>query len=66
MNRHRKIEEDLWDDNEEELAADHVVERFFSREERHTDESARRHRPGAKSRRRPGPVAPDVDDGRTG
>lgn len=63
MIRHRKIDEDVWDEDEEHLAVDHVVERFFSRHERHADEGPRRHRSGAKQRRRQGSAAPDADEG---
>ena len=34
MSRHRKIEEDVWDEDEEQAATDHVVERFFAKQER--------------------------------
>ena len=34
MNRQRKMDETLWDDGEEPLSADHVVERFFAQHER--------------------------------
>jgi hypothetical protein len=61
MNRQRKIDEDLWEDSEEKLSSDHVVERFFSQHERaDAHDSARKGRPGAKARRRPQP--PEADE----
>jgi hypothetical protein len=54
MSRHRKIDEDPWDENDEALAADHVVERFFSKHERHPDDHARRPRHGPRPKRRQG------------
>lgn len=61
MSRHRKIEEDAWDEGEEDLSADHVVERFFSRQERHADDEPRRPRPAQRARRRQ-PAGPDPED----
>jgi hypothetical protein len=59
MSRHRKIEEDAWDEDDERLSADHVVERFFSRHERDAEEEPRRPRIGQRARRRPN--RPDLD-----
>jgi hypothetical protein len=54
MSRQRKIDEDLWEDSEEKLSSDHVVERFFSQHEREAaHEAARKARPGARPKRRP-------------
>jgi hypothetical protein len=54
MTRHRKIDEDPWDENDEALSADHVVERLFSRHERHPDDHVKRQRHGARPKRRQG------------
>jgi hypothetical protein len=63
MSRHRKIEEEAWDEDAEDLSADHVVERFFSRQDRHADDAPRRlPRAEPRTRKRPGPVRPDSDD----
>jgi hypothetical protein len=62
MSRQRKIDEDLWEDTEETLSSDHVVERFFSQHEREAaHEGTRKVRPGARTRRRV-PVASDSDE----
>jgi hypothetical protein len=54
MNRKRKLDEELWEDSDEELSSDHVVERFLARHEHDDDhEPARRVRPGARVKRRP-------------
>jgi hypothetical protein len=61
MTRPRKLEEQLWEDAEEELSADHVVERFFSQHERADDETPRK--PHAPLRARHRPAAPrDAED----
>jgi hypothetical protein len=53
MTRQRKIDEDLWEDAEEELSSDHVVERFFSQREREAaHEAARKGRPGTRGKRK--------------
>lgn len=51
MNRQRKIDEELWEDGDEALSSDHVVERFFSQHER-ADAHEPVRRPGARPRRR--------------
>jgi hypothetical protein len=61
MPRQRKIDEELWEDGEEELSSDHVVERFFSQHERDGLESSRKGHVGAKPKRRP-PLRPETDD----
>lgn len=56
MNRQRRIDEELWEDSEEELSSDHVVERFFSQHERDADQDAvRKGRHGGRPKRRPAP-----------
>lgn len=53
MNRQRKLDEELWEDSDEELSSDHVVERFFSRHEHDADDEApRRSRQGGRPRRK--------------
>jgi len=52
MNRQRKIDEELWEDSEEELSSDHVVERFFSQHERAGADAPRRGQPGPRPKRR--------------
>ena len=42
MTRQRKIDEELWEDSEEKLSSDHVVERFFSQHERDAAEAERK------------------------
>lgn len=57
MNRQRKIDEALWEDSDEKLSSDHVVERFFSQHEREEAEAGRRHAaPRPKRRPAPGPA----------
>jgi hypothetical protein len=51
MNRQRKIDEELWEDGNDDLSSDHVVERFFSQHER-ADAHEPVRRPGARSKRR--------------
>ena len=53
MTRQRKIDEELWEDSEEKLSADHVVERFFSQHERDGADAARKGHTGPRPRRRP-------------
>lgn len=52
MSRQRKIDEELWEDSDEELSADHVVERFFAQSERGSHEAPRKPAAAAKVRRR--------------
>lgn len=61
MSRQRKIVEELWEDDEETLSSDHVVERFFSQHEREVAEAARKSHAGPRHRRRlaPPPRAED-------
>ncbi len=61
MNRKRRIDEELWEDGDEELSSDHVVERFYAQHEHDDDESPRRVRPGARPRRR-AELPPDSDE----
>ena len=61
MTRPRKLDEQLWEDSEEELSADHVVERFFSQHERAGEDAARKpHAPPRAKRRTASP--PDGDE----
>jgi hypothetical protein len=53
MTRQRKIDEELWEDSEEELSSDHVVERFFSQHERDSADAARKSHASPKPKRRP-------------
>ncbi len=63
MNRQRKIDEELWEDGEEELSSDHVVERFFSQHERaDAHEATRKGRPVSRPKRRAAASAPDGED----
>ena len=48
MSRHRKIEEDSWDEEEEQAATDHVVERFLAQQERGEHGLPRKLRPGQR------------------
>ncbi len=60
MNRPRKIDEELWEDGEEKLSSDHVVERFYAQHEHDDDsEPPRRNRPGVRPRRREEPPPSD-------
>lgn len=53
MSRPHKIDEELWEDGEEALSSDHVVERFFSQHERDTEtDGLRRSRPDGRPRRK--------------
>ncbi len=52
MTRQRKIEEKLWEDSEEKLSSDHVVERFFSQHERDSADSARKGHAAPRVKRR--------------
>ncbi|MBM4196854.1 MAG: hypothetical protein FJ197_07115 [Gammaproteobacteria bacterium] len=60
MSRPRKIDESLWEDSDEALAKDHVVERFFSQHERDDVEPVRRAPVPSRNRRRLPPA--DRDD----
>lgn len=55
MTRQRKIDEELWEDGEEKLSADHVVERFFSQHERDATDAARKAHVGTRPKRRHAP-----------
>jgi hypothetical protein len=59
MNRTRKIDEALWEDSDEALSADHVVERFFSQHERDGIDPTRRSPAPPRTRRRPPPSESD-------
>ena len=61
MPRQRKIDEELWEDSEEELSSDHVVERFFSQHERDGAETTRKGHVGTKPKRRVG-LRPETDN----
>lgn len=62
MNRQRKIDEELWEESDEKLSSDHVVERFFSQHEHDTDDEVpRRSRPGGRSRRK-APAGSEADE----
>ena len=65
MNRQRKIDEDLWEDGEEKLSSDHVVERCGrARAEARAprSESRRpRHRPAPRSLRRTPQCTPSLN-----
>jgi hypothetical protein len=61
MPRQRKIDEELWEDSEEELSSDHVVERFFSQHEHDAAQSARKGHVSAKPKRRAA-VRAETDD----
>lgn len=62
MNRQRKIDEELWEDSDEKLSSDHVVERFFSMHEHDDDhEPARKVRHGMRAKRR-ADSPPDRDE----
>ena len=50
--RQRKIDEELWEDSEEKLSSDHVIERFFSQHEREGNEAARKAHPSPRPKRR--------------
>jgi len=52
MTRQRKIDEELWEDGEEKLSSDHVVERFFSQHEHDRAEAARRGHAGPRPKRK--------------
>ncbi len=62
MNRQRKIDEDLWDDGDEEVSSDHVVERFFSRREREPADVAHGKPPGTPRPRRRPARSPDTEE----
>jgi len=53
MTRQRKIDEELWEDSDETLSKNHVIERFFAQHERGAHDPQRRPPPGVKPRRRP-------------
>lgn len=61
MTRQRKIDEELWEDGDEALSSDHVVERFYSQHERAAHEPGRMGQAVARTRRRP-PAPPDADE----
>lgn len=61
MTRQRKLDEQLWEDSEEELSADHVVERFFSQHERAGPEASRKGHVTPKPKRR-APFPPEGDE----
>lgn len=55
MSRPRKLDEQLWEDSEEELSADHVVERYFAQHERTDDEAPRKAHAPPRAKRRQSP-----------
>lgn len=59
MARKHRLDEELWEDGEEKLSADHVVERFFSQHEAPGHEAQRRPHPAPRSRRHATP--PDAE-----
>lgn len=61
MTRQRRIDEELWEEGDEELSADHVVERFFSQHERTGHETGRKAQSAARGRRR-APAPPEADE----
>ena len=61
MNRQRKLDEELWEDSEEKLSADHVVERFFSQHERDGADALRKAHTVPRPRRRAG-LPREADD----
>lgn len=61
MTRPRKLDEQLWEDSEEELSSDHVVERYFSQHERAGQEAPRKPHVAAKPKRRAS-AQPDGDE----
>jgi len=52
VGRQRRIDDQLWEEGEEALSSDHVVERFFSQHERDDPEPARKAHAGARPKRR--------------
>jgi hypothetical protein len=62
MTRNRKLDENLWDEADESLSSDHVIERFFSQRERAPSGAPRKPRSGPKTRRRPDDAVPERDD----
>ena len=61
MTRQRKIDEELWEDSEEKLSSDHVVERFFSQHELDGADAARKGHAGPRPKRRPA-LRPDAEE----
>jgi hypothetical protein len=61
MTRPRKLDEQLWEDSEEALSADHVVERYFAQHERTGDEVPRKPHAPPRAKRRPG-SPPDAEN----
>ena len=51
MTRQRKIDEELWEDSDEKLSSDHVVERFFSQHQRDAHDAHDIHRKGHSAAR---------------
>lgn len=62
MNRQRKIDQDLWDDDEEKLSSDHVVERFFAQHEHDAVDAAHGKAPGPLRPRRRSARQADADE----
>ncbi len=52
MNRQRKIDEELWEDSDEKLSSDHIVERFFAQHPHGTHDAERKGHLPARPRRR--------------
>ena len=61
MTRQRKIDEELWEDSEEKLSSDHVVERFFSQHEREGIDAARKGHASLRPKRRPA-LPPEAEE----
>ena len=61
MTRPRKIDEELWEDSEEKLSSDHVVERFYSQHERDGADAARKGHVVPRPRRRAA-LPPEAED----
>jgi hypothetical protein len=61
MTRQRKIDEELWEDGEEKLSGDHVVERFFSQHEHDAAEAARKGHASPRLKRRPA-LPPEAEE----
>jgi hypothetical protein len=59
MSRPRKIDEELWEDADEALSADHVVERFYSQHERDDAEADRKSQGSLRPKKRAVPPSED-------
>ena len=61
MTRPRKVDEQLWEDGEEKLSSDHVVERFFSQHVHDGEDAGPRAHAAPRAKRRP-PAPPEADE----